>query len=186
MDRGSENYRRFLDGDDTGLVELVRDYKDGLILYLNSLVNDIHLAEDLTEDTFVRLGTRKPKNRGKSSFKTWLYTIGRNIAIDHLRRESRIIKVPFGGHEELPGALEDIEAQYIRSETRIAVHGMLRRLKPQYRQVLWLTYFEGFSNKEAAAVMKKSVNNIETLLHRARRSLRAEMEKGGISGEELP
>ncbi len=89
MDRGSENYRRFLDGDEAGLAEIVRDYKDGLILFLNSFVNDIHLAED----TFVRLGTRKPKNRGKSSFKTWLYTIGRNLAIDHLRRESRIVKV---------------------------------------------------------------------------------------------
>lgn len=87
-------------------------------------------------------------------------------------------------HEELPAALEDIEAQYIRNETQAAVLGLLSKLKPRYRQVLWLTYFEGFSNKEAAAVMRKSVNHIETLLYRARRSLRAEMEKGGIPSEE--
>ncbi len=130
------------------------------------------------------MGTRKPQNKRKSSFKTWLYTIGRNLAIDHLRRESRIVKVPLSDHEELPAALEDIEAQYIRNETQAAVLGLLSKLKPRYRQVLWLTYFEGFSNKEAAAVMRKSVNHIETLLYRARRSLRAEMEKGGIPSEE--
>lgn len=69
MGRGSENYRRFLDGDEAGLVEIIKEYKDGLILFLNSFVNDIHLAEDLTEDTFVRLGQESPKIKGKARSK---------------------------------------------------------------------------------------------------------------------
>lgn len=52
MDNGAGSYRRFLDGDDDGIVEIVRDYKDGLIFYINSYVNNIHIAEELTEDTF--------------------------------------------------------------------------------------------------------------------------------------
>ena len=58
-------------------------------------------------------------------------------------------------------------------------------LKPEYRQVLWLVYFEGFSSREASSVMKKSVHGIETLLYRARRSLKSELEKEGFVYEGL-
>ena len=75
MDNGASSYRRYLDGDDSGLVELVRDYKDGLILYLNGITGNFCLAEELMEDTFFKLAAKKPKFSGKSSFKTWLYSI---------------------------------------------------------------------------------------------------------------
>ena len=67
MDSGADSYRRFLDGDDEGLAEIVREYKDGLILYLNGYVNNLYIAEELTEDTFFRLITRKPKFSGNST-----------------------------------------------------------------------------------------------------------------------
>ena len=90
MDNGTENYRRFREnGDPDGLAEIIRDYMNGLILYLNSIVGNIHTAEDIAEDTFVLLGTKKPRDKGKSSFRTWLYTIGRNLAIDYLRKLPR-------------------------------------------------------------------------------------------------
>ena len=73
MDNGAGSYRRFLDGDDDGIVEIVRDYKDGLIFYINSYVNNIHIAEELTEDTFFKLIVKKPKYRYQYSFKAWLY-----------------------------------------------------------------------------------------------------------------
>ena len=76
MDNGASSYRRFLDGDDNGFVEIVRDYKDGLILFLDSFVSNLSIAEDLAEDTFVKLGINKPHFSGKSSFKTWLYAVG--------------------------------------------------------------------------------------------------------------
>ena len=66
MDDGESSYRRFLDGDDNGFVEIVRDYKDGLILFLNSFVNNIDVAEELTEETFVKLGIKKPKYKPKA------------------------------------------------------------------------------------------------------------------------
>ena len=61
MDSSAQNYLRFLNGDESGLTELIREHKDGLILYLNSFTQNIHTAEDLMEDTFVKLVVKKPK-----------------------------------------------------------------------------------------------------------------------------
>ena len=80
MDSGASNYQRYLAGDDDALVALVRDYKDGLLLFLNRYVRNLSLAEELTEDTFFRLVTKRPRFSPHYSFKTWLYTIGRNTA----------------------------------------------------------------------------------------------------------
>ena len=55
MDNGARNYRRFLEGYDNGIVEIVEEYKDPLILYLNSYVKNIYTAEELAEDTFFKL-----------------------------------------------------------------------------------------------------------------------------------
>ena len=61
----------------------------------------------------------------------------------------------------------------------------MKKLKTEYHEVIWLVYFEGMSIKETAAIMKKSVHNIETLVYRARKSLRSELEKEGFVYEEL-
>ena len=80
MGNGESSYRRFLAGDNEGMFEIVCEYQAGLMLYLNSYVQDIHTAEDLAEDTFLELMLKRPKFSGNSSFKTWLFAIGRNIA----------------------------------------------------------------------------------------------------------
>lgn len=54
MDQSGNDYQRFLKGDPEGLARIIRDHKDGLMLYLNSFVQNINVAEDLTEDTFVK------------------------------------------------------------------------------------------------------------------------------------
>ena len=94
MDNGASSYRRFLAGDDKGIVEIVDEYKDGLIIYLNGYVANVFVAEELAEDTFFRLITKKPKFSGKSTFKSWLYAIGRNVAVDFIRHNSKIIDTP--------------------------------------------------------------------------------------------
>ena len=184
MDNGASSYRRFLDGDDNGFVEIVRDYKDGLILYLDSFVRNITVAEELAEDTFVRLGIKKPHFSGKSSFRTWVYAIGRNVTIDYLRRNAKLGTVSMDECAE-PADLESLENAYIREERKIVIHKAMNRLKSEYRQVLWLIYFEGFSSKEAAKIMRKSTHNIETLTYRARQSLKSELIKEGFHDEKL-
>jgi RNA polymerase sigma-70 factor (ECF subfamily) len=177
MDNGAISYQRFCDnGDDTGLDEIITGYSDGLMLYLRSIVGNIHIAEELTEDTFVLLGTRKPRYRGKSSFKTWLYTIGRNIAIDYLRKNTGHTGISIEDSPELISDEETVEAAYIKKEQQIIIHKAMRKLSPEYQQVLWLVYFEDMSNKEAAKVMNKTVRSIESILYRARKSLRLQLE----------
>ncbi len=184
MDNGAESYRRFREnGDETELDKIITDYSDGLMLYLTSIVGNIHIAEELTEDTFVLLGTKKPKFREKCSFRTWLYTIGRNKALNYLKKTSRHPAIPIEDTAGLVSDEEAVEEAYIRKEDMITVHRAMRRLSPEYQQVLWLTYFEGLSNKEAAAVMKKTVRSVESLLYRARRSLRTQLEKEGFEYE---
>ena len=117
MDNGACSYRRFLNGDDSALAQIIAEYKDGLVLYLNGYVKDIHTAEDLMEDTFFRLMVKKPLFFERYSFKTWLYTIARNLAIDFLRKSSKVSSVP---SEELlslsSSAEESLEKLIIRKE----------------------------------------------------------------------
>lgn len=186
MDHGADSYRRFRDdGDESGLDELIRTYRDGLMLYLASLTGNMQTAEELTEDTFALLGIRKPRFKEKSTFKTWLYAIGRHVAADYLRKQARHIRI---SAEELPeqaGAADAVEAAYLRKEQQITLHRAMKKLNPAYRQVLWLVYFDGFSNKEAAGIMNKSVRSTESMLYRARRALKAQLESEGFHYEEL-
>ena len=185
MDNGASSYRRFREeADQSGLAEIIREYRDGLIYYLNSIVGNIHTAEELAEDTFVLLGTKKPRDKGNGSFKTWLYTIGRNIAINYLKKRSKRKEISIDDCIELKSQT-DLEENYIEEERKITVHKAMQGLKPEYRQILWLVYFEGFSLKQAASVMKKSVHNTETLVYRARNSLKSRLETEGFVYEEL-
>ena len=183
MDNGASSYRRFLEGDDEALLEIISEYRTGLILYLNSFVQNIHTAEELTEDTFAELAIKCPKFSGKSSFKTWLYAIGRNITAKQLRKHANFNIVPLESQEYLADK-ENIERKYIKSEQKRVVHKALHSLKPEYRQVLYLSFFEGFSNEETALIMKKSKRQVETLLYNAKKALRYELERSGFEYEE--
>ncbi len=185
MDNGASSYRRFLDGDDDGIVEIIKDYKDGLMLYLNTYVNNIYVAEDLMEDTFVKLVTKKPRFFGKSSFKTWLYAIGRNIAVDYVRKKGKQTE---NSIEEISAILDDetdVLKEYLRDEQKIILHKSLKKIKPEYSRVLFLVYFESFNITEASSVIKKSYKQTENILYRARKSLKAQLEKEGFVYEEL-
>ena len=77
MDNGASSYRRFISGDKNGLGDIVREYSDGMILYINSVVQNICIAEEIMEEVFVEIALKKPKYSGKSSFKTWLFPMNR-------------------------------------------------------------------------------------------------------------
>ena len=185
MDNGASSYRRFLEGDDNGIVEIIRDYKDGLILFLNRYVNNIHTAEELAEDTFFRIVTRKPRFVVKYSFKTWLYTIGRNIAINHLKHLGKVTNIPFEDLESIQNDEAALEQSYIREEQKILLHKALSKIKSEYSQVLYLKFFEDLPNEQIAVVMKKNKRQIENLIYQAKQSLKSELDKEGFHYEEL-
>ena len=185
MDNGASSYRRFLEGDENGMVEIIRDHKDGLMFYLNSFTQNIYVAEELMEETFVRLVVKRPKFSGKYSFKTWLYTIGRNVAIDHLRRNSKTIDMAVDDMQNILNEEENLERSYIQEEEKIIVHRAIGKLKTEYRQALYLSFFEDLSNAQIAAVMKKNKRQIENLIYRAKLALKSELDKEGFVYEGL-
>ncbi len=184
MDNGASSYRRFLDGDDEGFAEIVRSYSDGLILYLNGIVNNISIAEELAEETLFRIIIKKPRFNGQYSFKTWLYTVGRNVAIDHIRRRKRLSDTPYEALENCIQDEFDLVKPYILEERKVILHKTLKKLHSEYRQVLWLLYFEDLSVSEAAIVMKKSQRQMKNLVYRAKNALKSELNKEDIYDEE--
>ncbi len=179
MDRGAASYARYLLGDDSAVEELVEEYKYGLTLYLNSVVGNIFTAEELMEETFFRLIAKRPRFSGKSSFKTFLYAIGRNAAVDYIRKHSGATVVPLEAHEKELVERESIEDAVIKDESRAALRRALDSLPDEQRQAVHLTYFEDMTAKEAAKIMKKSRHAVENLVYRAKKALKAELEKEG-------
>ena len=155
------------------------------MLYLNTFVGDLHVAEELCEETFVKIVIKKPHYNGKASFKTWLYTIGGNVARDYLRKRGRHFECPLETLGEMPSEEADFERGFIASEQKIILRNAFSRLKTEHRTVLWLVYFENLSVKEASAVLKKSVHATETLVYRAKKALKAELERSGFDCENI-
>ena len=178
-----EIYNRFLNGDTDCLAQIICAHKDGLILYLNGYVCDISLAEELTEETFVKLVLKRPRFSGDSAFKTWLYTIARHVAIDFLRRRRQDVSTE--ECMELVDQQANLEREFLKQEQKIQLHDAMKQLKPEYRQVLWLYYFADFSNKDIAKILGKTTHNVEMLASRARQALKNILNKEGFIYEKL-
>ena len=83
-----------------------------------------------------------------------------------------------------PDELE-LEILVIKNERDIALHRSMGKLKPEYRQILWLVYFEGMSMKDASAVIGIKTHATENLAYKARQALKAQLEKDGFVYENL-
>lgn len=179
-DSGAEYYFRYINGDDTGIEDIVRAYKDGLIFFINGYVKDIYIAEEITEDVFFRLMVKKPPYKAKYSFKTWLYTIGRNMALDYLRKcktrkEISDCEMPNPYYEEM-----NLADKVIRNEDKIVLYEALSKLPEQYGQALKLTFLQGFTNEQAAKIMHKIKRQIEMLVYRGKIALKKQLQKEGF------
>ena len=182
MANGESSYRRFLDGDDEGLFEIIRDYRDGMLLYVNGIVGNIFIAEEIVQETFAKLIIKKPRFGGKSSFKTWIYTIARNLALDELRSNSNNT-LPLSEIEGAIEAEESVENDYIKDEEMAILNRALKSLSSDYNQAIRLKYFEEFSNAECARIMRRSVHAFGNLLYRAKGALREVLLKEGYEYE---
>ena len=178
-DDAALNYKAYLNGDDEGLRRLINEYYDGLALFLCTVTRNMPDAEEMAEQTFVRLAVKKPKYRGLSSFKTWLYAIGRNIALDFVKKEKRHSAEIIDEKIELRASETDIEEDYIDHEKNRALYRSVQKLEPSMRQVTWLFYFENMSYGEIAGITGNTKGTVAQLLLRARNKLREMMEKEG-------
>lgn len=185
MGNDADRYRRFLDGDDNGLREIIDIYYNGLTLYINGIVNDPSETEDIVQETFVKLAVKKPKFNEKYEFKTWLYTIARNFAYNYLKRhKARFSDQPIDDYIMLSDGT-DVEKEYLHTQQNIGLHRAMKDLNSDYFQVLYLMYFESLNTEEIAKIMHKSKRQIGDLLYRAKKSLKSKLEKAGFQYEEF-
>ena len=184
MTSGAEWYQQYLAGDDEGLIQLVREYKDSLTRFLCAYVRDEQTAEELTEEVFFRLAVKKPRYDGKSVFRTWLFAIGRNLAYDHLRGQKKAREIPFTDLDILP-TLDTPDRACERKMAQEKLYEALERMPLIQREALHLCYFSGLSGDGIARVMGKTRRQVENLLYQARKRLKNELVKGGFSCEDL-
>lgn len=153
-------------------------YKDHLIFFINRYVSNLSIAEELAEDAFLELLIHKNRYNFKTSFKTYLFTIGRNKAIDYARRGSRYKFVGIDESVEKSESYIQVEEKLLADEKKRVINEALISLSEDYRAVLHLIYYEDLSYEDAARIMKKNRKQIENLVYRARKALREVLEKG--------
>lgn len=182
MDNGASSYRRFLDGDTGGFDELISMYHDPLIYFINGFLGNMTESEDVAEDTFMELIVHPHRYSFRSSFKTYLFSVARNKAIDRVRKYKHVA----------PSAVDDldiedaerIEEKVIKDERARILHMSLEKINPEYAALLRLVYFEDMTLDEAGKVLKKNKRQISNIMYRAKGSLKRVMEEEGISYEE--
>ncbi|MBS5934741.1 MAG: RNA polymerase sigma factor [Clostridiales bacterium] len=180
-----ERYKRFINGDVEGFEELVLAYKNMLIYFLNRYLQDLNIAEDIAQDAFVDVYVYKERYNGKTSFKTYLFTIGRNKAIDYIRKNKQMqYTVNIEEQTEISSDEDELIDYIIQQENKGLIAHTLERMKEEYARVLILIDFEDFSYKEAADVLGKTTSQVKVLIHRARKSLRKMLEEEGFTYEE--
>lgn len=182
MDNGAEAYRRFLAGDDNGLECVIGLYKDSLIFFIMQYVGSFDIAEELTEDTFVALAVKRPLFSEGAKFRTWLFTIARNKALNYLKSAAFRKNVPIDEAEDvfLPGSPEQ---RLLEQERYRALYGAIGSLSANQREMVCLVYFEEMSVAQAASVIHKTQRQGNSILFRARQNLKTVLEKEGFEYE---
>ena len=164
-----ELYRQYLRGDEAGLEALMRKYGNPLTLYINGYLHDVHEAEDLMIEVFSYLFTKKPRIRD-GGLKAYLYKAARHMALRHKSR--RRLFFSLDDLTEEPDGKTLVE-EVIRTKERDQIlHICMDELKADYREALYLTYFEG---------MRKSVKQITNMVYRGKARLRGLLEREGIT-----
>ncbi len=164
--------------DEDAFRELFRRYHRRLYHYARGVLGSSEDAEEVTQDTFVRLFKFAHHFDSRRKFATWFYTIAANQCRNRLRkRRDRGMRsldaedAPEVADTKNPGPLE----VYERSTVREMVDDAIEQLPPTYREVLHLRYLEGLAYKEIAQALDVSVSAVETRIFRAKGLLRAEL-----------
>lgn len=167
--------QRVADGDGEAFRVLVDAHQRPLSAYARRMLSDNDAADDIVQETFLRLWTQAARYECDASrLTTWLHNIAHNLCIDSFRKSSRI---SFGHCEDtrvdVTGAPDAARESAQRSA---AVRQAIGDLPERQRSALLLCHYQGMSNKEAAQILDLSVDALESLLARARRRLKQELK----------
>ena len=175
------------EGRESAYRELVRRYERPVFSLVYRMVRDRETAEDLAQDTFVKVLNNVERYRPEFKFSSWLFKIANNVAIDHLRRRqldtistdgsrhattaSEVEATSFDVVEPGQNALEQLASQ----ELGTAIERAVARLRPMYRSCILLRHVEGRSYEEIAQTLDLPLGTVKTYIHRARHELRKEL-----------
>jgi RNA polymerase sigma-70 factor (ECF subfamily) len=171
-------------GEEGAYRELVRRYERPVFSLIFRMVRTRELAEDLSQETFIKVLNALDSYRPEYKFSSWVFKIANNAAIDHLRRrELDTLSLEGSPHAETPQAveatalqigergetaLEEVENQELGGEIERAI----AKLRPEYRTCILLRHVEGRAYEEIAEILNLPLGTVKTYIHRARNELR--------------
>lgn len=167
------------EGKEDAFREIVNRYKNGLYAFLRNFLNRTDIIDDVFQETFLQLFTSKASYDPSRPLRPWLYTIAANKAKDALRKLQRTAAIPIGtmtdsedmsfgdmvnvlaAEEERP--FEDLE----KDETASSVRKVIEEMPDNLREILILAYFNKFSYKQMADVLRIPIGTVKSRLHTA-------------------
>jgi RNA polymerase sigma-70 factor, ECF subfamily len=168
------------------LADLVERCQRRLVRYLLYLTGRRDYAEDLAQETWIRVLQRGSQYNGRQRFDPWLFAIARNLAIDYLRKKRKAVQTAsLPNHRDeillLPSSGPSPFEAAARSEDAIRLAGQLQILPPLYREALLLRFQEDLSLAEIAQVLGAPVTTVTSRIYRGLAALRSAFEEGGDS-----
>ena len=169
-----ELHRRFLAGERDALTALVNLYSEDLTRFIYRIVGNYHDAEELMIDAFTQLMRNKDRINNHSALKSYLFTTGKNLALNFLKKNKRNPAIfeyidsvlDYTGTDNAP------DAELFRLEQKSQLDGAMDKLRPPHREVLKFIYYENKSYADAGAAMNKTVKQIDNLLYNAKAALK--------------
>jgi len=171
MDESDEDLMaRIAGGDEAAFRLLARRYLPRALGLARRISGNDADAEELAQEALLRVWINAPRWRPAAAFRTWFYRVVVNLCLNRRRRPPSAALAEAGDPAD-PNP--DAAAQMERRQTDALVAAAVAELPERQRAAIVLTYHDGLSNAETAAVLDTSVSGVETLLVRAKRSLRA-------------
>lgn len=162
---------------DMSFEDVAKELSDPLGRYLQRLVTDHSIAEDLLQETLIRIARGLPDFEGKSSVKTWAYTIATHVAMDHFRKRGASPLVADEGEAAgLPDDAPTPEQRLALEQMNSCVREVVAALPEEHRTAILLHDFGGLSARETATACGCSEANAKIRIHRARAKLKVALQ----------
>ena len=149
------------------LESVLEVYADKLIGFINNIIFDIHFAEDIMMDVFVDVIVKKPVFENEGMLKAYLYKCAKNKALNYIKRNKRLVLL---SEDVLQDTAELSEKLYQTQTNKILLEAM-NKLKVEYRQVLYLSFFEDMTAQEICEALEIDDKKLRNIKHRAKLKL---------------
>lgn len=173
-----------LKGDRLAFAELVELYQEKLFHMAYRMLNNKQEAEDIVQETFLRVYNNLHRYDDTQKFSTWIYRIATNLCIDQLRKRKQVYSLDaestdyegLDGYSMIPSDNRTPESELIISETQSIIHQAIDQLPPKYKSVMVLRYIQELSLQEVGDILEMPVTTVKTRVHRGREYLRKKLE----------